>query len=117
MIYENQSEYYEAINRSNTEGEATCFVEFMLKIIKDTLIEIIHSQDGYEGEEFDEKNTAEEKLLSLFSANERMTAREAAAILKLSQRQVERIMSALKKAGRLKRIGANRSGFWEVTGE
>ena len=117
MIYENQSEYYEAINRSNTEGESTCFVEFMLKIIKDTLTEIIHSQDGYKGKEFNEKNTAEEKLLSLFSSNERMTAKEAAAILGLSQRQVERTIAALKKAGRLKRIGANRSGCWKVTGE
>ena len=114
LIYENQGEYYESINTSNVEGEATAFVKFMLGIIKDTLTEMLESQDGYETGYLNEKNTLEEKLLSLFSANEKMTAKEAASVLKLSQRQIERTISALKKAGRLQRIGANRNGSWAV---
>ena len=114
LIYENQNEYYESINTSNIEGDATAFVKFMLGIIKDTLTEMLESQDGYETGYLNEKNTLEEKLLSLFSANEKMTAKEAASVLKLSQRQIERTISALKKAGRLQRIGANRNGSWAV---
>ena len=35
-----QKEYYIAINNSNRDGESTEFILFMLKIIKETLIEV-----------------------------------------------------------------------------
>ena len=41
MIHENQQDYYEAIHRSNAAGESTLFVEFMLRMIRDTLVEIV----------------------------------------------------------------------------
>ena len=44
MIHEHQEAYYEAINASNTAGECTIFVEFMLGMIKSTLEEIVTSQ-------------------------------------------------------------------------
>ena len=37
LIYENQEKYYEVIEESNSLGESTPFIEFMLKIILDTI--------------------------------------------------------------------------------
>ena len=37
LIYENQDEYYTAIENSTSIGSSTPFIEFMLKIILDTL--------------------------------------------------------------------------------
>jgi len=37
LIYENQDEYYSAIEKSTQIGSSTPFIEFMLKIILDTL--------------------------------------------------------------------------------
>ena len=37
IIYENQTKYYLAIENSTTIGNSTPFIEFMLKIILDTL--------------------------------------------------------------------------------
>jgi len=37
LIYENQDEYYKAIEYSTKIGSSTLFIEFMLKIILDTL--------------------------------------------------------------------------------
>lgn len=48
MIHEHQEAYYEAINASNTAGECTIFVEFMLGMIKSTLEEIVDSQGVYQ---------------------------------------------------------------------
>lgn len=107
MIHENQETYYKAIHISNTEGEATVFVEFMLSIIRDMLAEIVNNQKSYD-------DGINEKILQLLKINERMSAREAAEILNLSQRQVERRISNLKKAGRLIREGANKKGVWKV---
>ena len=38
------AEYYAAINQSNTQGEGTVFIEFMLGIIKEALTEAINEQ-------------------------------------------------------------------------
>lgn len=117
MIYENQEKYYDALGKANEEGESTVFVDFMLKMIRDTLAEIVENQAEKKDAHFEKPGTVEEKLLSLLSANERITAREAAEILDISQRQVERLMAKLKKEGKIKRSGANRNGFWIVMSE
>lgn len=39
IIHDRQDEYYYAINRSNSEAESTAFIEFMLSVIKEALIE------------------------------------------------------------------------------
>lgn len=40
LIYENQEEYYRALNEANNEGESTAFVEFMLGAIEKALLEL-----------------------------------------------------------------------------
>lgn len=45
IIHENQSDYYDAINTSNDEGESTIFIEFMLSVIKAALLEAIENEE------------------------------------------------------------------------
>lgn len=44
IIHNNQTDYYNAINSSNDEGESTIFIEFMLSVIKEALVEAIESE-------------------------------------------------------------------------
>ncbi len=44
LIYENQEEYYRVLNQSNAAGESTVFIEFMLRIIRDSLHELTEIQ-------------------------------------------------------------------------
>lgn len=44
IIHDHQQEYYDAINRSNAEGEGTAFIEFMLGVIKEALEEVSKDQ-------------------------------------------------------------------------
>ena len=37
IIYENQQEYYQALNKSTANGESSVFIEFMLNVIRDTV--------------------------------------------------------------------------------
>ena len=39
IIHDNQAEHYKAINISNSNGESTAFIEFMLSVIKQALRE------------------------------------------------------------------------------
>lgn len=45
IIHDRQQEYYAAINASNDAGESTVFIEFMLSVIKTSLIEAINTSD------------------------------------------------------------------------
>jgi predicted nuclease of restriction endonuclease-like (RecB) superfamily len=44
LIYEKQEDYYTVLNASNTDGESTKFVAFMLKVIRDALQDVINRQ-------------------------------------------------------------------------
>jgi len=45
MIHEHQQEYYDAINRSNAAVNSGPFIEFMLQVIKQTLIKNVTVND------------------------------------------------------------------------
>lgn len=42
IIHERQNDYYKALNASNTDGESTIFVQFMLELIRALLKELSH---------------------------------------------------------------------------
>ena len=92
-------EYYAAINRSNSAGESTYFIEFMLRMIRDTLAELVNTQKSETVYLNGEKDSLEGKILVLFASDEHLTAGEAATLLNVSQRQIERAIAALKKKG------------------
>lgn len=59
MIKKNQSEYYSVIQNCNNAGNSTEFIEFMLKMIDNTIDELKNSKE------------IKDKSLLLFSNNER----------------------------------------------
>ena len=125
MIHENQSDYYASLNASNTAGESTIFVTFMLKMICGMLREIVENQKSHNdvgrnvgrsvGRNINEM-LAEDKILILLKNNPKMTAKQLAETLGISGRQVERMIAELKEAGKLERIGATKNGSWKVVG-
>lgn len=117
LIHEKQDEYYAALNASNSEGESTIFVTFMLQIIRDALADIIKTQDSHRNVGVNvgiNVGTNEKKVLALLRQDGRLTAKILASTLGLTERQVERIIASIKKQGMLIRHGASKNGFWEV---
>lgn len=55
-----------------------------------------------------------EKILKAVTQNKYTTIKELAKIIDKSNRAVEYHIATLKDAGRLKRIGSDRSGYWEI---
>jgi ATP-dependent DNA helicase RecG len=70
---------------------------------------------GEGSEKSSEKSS--EKVLAFLKENNTASARKVAEALNLSPRAVEKQIAALKKAGKLKRIGPAKGGRWEVVGE
>ena len=103
LIHNNQQAYYDAIQESNNQADAKRFVIFMLKIIKEALLEIKHSS----------VNSVDDSVISLIQNNPSISARRIGESLNISSRQVERIIRRLKEEGRLVRQGSTR-GYWKV---
>lgn len=116
LICEQQDGYYKALNESNSTGESTVFVTFMLGIIRDALKEISENQN--------EKNvvinvatnvvTNEDKILALLKQDGTMSASTLAASVGITQRPAQRILAKLKNEGTIIRHGVNKNGYWEV---
>lgn len=123
LIYEHQKEYYRVLNQANANGESTVFIEFMLQMLRDSLFEIINNQtcnkndginDGINGGTNLSTLKIQSKVLLLLQDNPKMTAQGIADTLGKSRRQIERVISQLKRDGKLKRVGANKNGDWIV---
>ncbi|WP_289149482.1 Fic family protein, partial [uncultured Dubosiella sp.] len=113
LIHKNQQEYYWAINASNTKGESTIFVEFMLRMIRQALNQFTPDVGINVGTNVG-INSLEDQVVSLLKDNPSHSARSLGEQLGLSQRQVERVLAKLKKDGTIKRTGSNKSGSWQV---
>ena len=113
MVYSNQQAYYHAINRSSDLGDSGPFIDFMLE-------EILNALVGHQGKSnadiADEKglNFQQQRVLGYLRADRHTTAAKIAADLDMSARQIERMLADMKAKGIIRRIGANRNGYWEI---
>jgi Fic family protein len=103
-----QAEYYAALAAADKAAEATPFVLFMLDALRAAMAEATATGS----EKGSEKSS--EKILSLLRRAPQLSARELAEKLGLTPRAVEKQIAALRKAGRLRRVGPAKGGRWEL---
>ena len=113
MVYSNQQAYYHAINRSSDLGDSGPFIDFMLEEILNALVD---HQGKSNSDIADEKglNYQQLRILGYLRADRHTTAAKIAADLDMSARQIERMLADMKAKGIIRRIGANRNGYWEI---
>ena len=105
IIWENQSEYYKAIQESTDSNDSGTFVEFMLSIILKSLQQ--HSTNEPINEQIN-------LILSLLKEKPSYTKEELAEKIGKSRATVTRLLSKLVDEGKIKRVGSNKTGHWEV---
>ena len=109
MVYSHQRQYYRALHRAQVMGDATPFVEFMLNVILCT----IKAKGVPKGRE-KSRGKSREKILSLLRSDPTLTQSALARRLGLSVKAIEKNIRQLKDAQRLRRIGPDKGGRWEV---
>ena len=101
IIHDNQSEYYNAINISNNNGNSTVFIEFMLSVIKQALQESINDKP---------KNTSSKsdlrwnKINDYLETHEYILNSDVQKLLGVSSATATRILVGFMKDDKLKRI-------------
>lgn len=104
IVHDNQKEYYQAINISNSKNECTAFIEYMLDIIKKAIEEKGVINGTINGVI---------KLLDLIDSNPYITQKEMAERMNTSERTISRMLKNLKEKNEIIRIGANKNGYWK----
>ena len=125
MVYTNQQKYYDAIAESSKEGQSGPFIDFMLNEILKTLRknlkeEVLNKVPNKVLNKVPNKvlnkvpNKSETAILRLLIDNPRLTRVEIAVMTGLTESGVKKIISGLKDAGFIERVGSNKTGHWVV---
>lgn len=99
IIRRHQQEYYKTINECDKLGNSTIFIEFMLKIIDETIEDLLKRSKNSENNEEESLNTTEKEALDYIYENELVSTKELAEYLGKADRTARRIVSVLLEKG------------------
>ena len=111
IVKQHQQDYYDAIAQSDSQGNSTIFIIFMLRCILQTIKE---QQKVTDKVAYKVTDKSEDKLLNIIRATPAITIRQLMRMLSLSDSGVRKILRRLQQQGRIVRIGANKNGYWQV---
>ena len=101
IIHENQQGYYDAINASNNEGESTAFIEFMLSVIKSSLMEALDESDEMSDGAADRTAARRRKIEGYLRTHDHISNANVRALCGVSPATANRILAALTAEGEL----------------
>ena len=121
LVHHNQALYYKALQDSHT-GAVDCrpFIAFMLDAIANSLYKYIDVATETVADVSVNVpvnvpvNEISDKILILVRANPKATAQKMALALGVTDKTIKRHLKALREQGRIKRIGSDKTGHWEV---
>ena len=126
LIHRHQKEYYDALFEAGKRGESTVFVEFMLGIIRDALLDVKGQQertattDGRAmGERWASDGRAfvsdrERQIVSIARANGRVYVADVAERLGISKQRARAIVKDLVDCGVLRKHGNGRHTYYTL---
>ncbi len=114
LIKENQAEYYKALNTSDSNADSTIFTEFMLGLLEKTIEEIIATENRVNVKVKVKVNANQQKILDELKKNPYATIEELSELVGIAKKNIFNNMKKLQENGLLRRIGADKNGWWEV---
>ena len=108
MIKKNQEEYYKVIDNCNKAGESTEFIEFMLKMLNDTIDDVINSREMKDKLEL-LLSENESKIIECIKRNVLIGAKDIIEQTSIADRTARRILSKLAENGMIEIVGNNQS--------
>ncbi|MDE6310995.1 MAG: Fic family protein [Muribaculaceae bacterium] len=116
IFADDKEDYIKALVETRASEDLGIFRRFM----NETMIRHLSNDIIAFEESIDEqpsstnKMITSERILMMLSENPHHTAKSLAEIIGISNKGVERQLAKLKSLGRIRRIGSDRSGQWEV---
>lgn len=107
-IYLNQNEYYEVISKCHNNGNVTLFINFILKVINNSLEKTTQKTTQKK------LNDNQLEIVNLIRINSPITRKELATKLKLTEDGVKYNLNILLKNNIIERIGPDKGGYWKI---
>lgn len=108
MIHDHQKEYYEAINQANNTCESTVFIEFMLSIIKSSIIDAINTSDEMIDEPIDKTTIRWNKIELYLQTHDFIMNSDVRVLFGISAATANRILANLVRNGKLNKYREGR---------
>ncbi|ADO46830.1 Fic family protein [[Enterobacter] lignolyticus] len=123
LIHHQQGQYYRVLGECDKKSDCTAFVEFMLSNLAAALMEGVHQTSILSeemSEEMSEKtadslSSQEQLVLLILAVQPRLSALALSRMLNVSSRTAERYLKSLQQKNKLRRIGATKGGYWQVS--
>lgn len=97
IIHDNQNKYYEAINISNSRGESTVFIEFMLSVIERALKECTKTKRQ-------SKKTQTDLICKYLKKHDFITNANVRKLLGVSSATATRVLATAAKNGLIEKV-------------
>jgi Fic family protein len=122
VIKDNQQRYYQALEAADQQADSTPFIHFMLSVIAQTLAENVSANASVNAlVNIYAKplvNVAGLKtpdaIVTLLAVNPVLTRQQLADVIGKDIRTIARALAQLQQVGKIKRVGSDKTGHWEV---
>jgi Fic family protein len=114
LVKENQKEYYSVLGVSDSVASSTKFIEFMLTLILNTIEEIIKAEEKVTTKVTIKVTINQQKIIDAIKDNPYVKQAELAEIIGITPKSIKSNMKKLQEEGIIRRIGANKNGYWEI---
>lgn len=108
MIHDHQKEYYEAINQANDDGESTVFIEFMLSIIKSSILDAVSTSDEMSDKTKDKSSIRWSKIEHYLKTHDFIMNADVRELCGVSAATANRILAGLVDDGKLSKYREGR---------
>lgn len=109
MIHDRQEEYYRAFNAANVAADSTVFITFMLKAIRDTMLEVIDGAVSVSFSKAEKASGRENAVMDWLKGNGEITNGDVRSLLNVSVATANRILNSMVYKGILIRIRIGRT--------
>ena len=114
LIKEKQAEYYSALNVSDTSADSTFFIEFLLGLILSTIEDILESHVKVTVNVTQKVTVNQQKIIEAIKENPYITQDELSQKIGIARKNIISNMKKLQEKNIIRRIGADKNGWWEV---
>ncbi len=114
VIKEYQQDYYDALGQADDLADSTAFIVFMLQAILNTIeqnVPVIVLENAPVNIEHLKTPDA---IIALIKSNPNITRKEMAEQIGKDIRTIGRGIKTLQDAGKLKRVGSDKTGHWQI---
>jgi Fic family protein len=114
VIKDHQQAYYHALEQADSQVDSTPFIHFMLSVIQQTLAQNASVNAPENASVNIEAMKTPDAVLHYLQGNNQLTRQQLADLLRKDVRTIARALSKLQQAGKVTRIGSDKTGHWEV---